>query len=478
MISSPSARDMAILLQRGARLGRYVIRQPIGQGGMGAVYRAVDSTLPGRQVAIKVLSSLEAADIERFKREARAIAMVSAASRHIVKIHETDAEGGRPYIVMELLHGEDLASLLTRSRPLEVSRAVDVMLGVCSGTWSCHRRGILHRDIKPKNIFLHVEDEGEVVKILDFGVSIYPFATDVTGPQQVVGTTRYMAPEQLAGRGSDDRSDIYSIGVVLYECLTGHRLHEGQNEESRLRRILNGEHQRASVHRHDLPVELDAIVERAIHVDPGMRFDSARALGEGLIPFASSTYQSLFAEAFQSGGRPAAGLLEGASESVASTVRYEAVPTRVVVAPGESPAMGTSNGKAWASLAGGTRVVATAVPPKPRAARGLTVLLVGAAVLGSAAFVWQFARRAHQQTAEARRAEADPPERHPSDAAPSRLDLSSEPPTTMPAADSTADEPAASAPPKQSHRPSRRSRGGKPTPKVEFTPEGSPIIPP
>src|SRR4051794_7295638 len=126
-------------LKRNAQLGKYVIREPIGMGGMGIVYRAVDPKLPRRRLALKTLSSMAPADLERFKREAEAISMVSAATRHVVKIFEFGEADGIPFIAMELLQGEDLETVI-RSGPLEISRAVDVILGVCSGVWACHRR--------------------------------------------------------------------------------------------------------------------------------------------------------------------------------------------------------------------------------------------------------------------------------------------------------------------------------------------------
>jgi serine/threonine protein kinase len=284
-------------------LGRYELRERIGKGGMGEVYRALDPKLPRRRVAIKTLSSLAPNDLARFLREAEAISMASMSSRHIVKIFELGEVEGAPFIVMELLQGEDLERAIRRG-PLEISRAVDIILGVCSGAWACHRRGILHRDIKPRNIFLHVEDEGEVVKILDFGVSTFPFAKEVTGPYQVMGTPRYMSPEQLAGTGIDERSDLYAIGVVLYECLTGSTPFEGRSDQSRVAKILAGRYQGPAERRPDIPAALDAIVRRAMSRDPDERFPTARDFGQSLIPYANQAKQILFTENFVAPVRP------------------------------------------------------------------------------------------------------------------------------------------------------------------------------
>jgi serine/threonine protein kinase len=295
-------------------IGRYVLRERIGRGGMGEVYRALDPQLPRRRVAIKTLSSLAPADLARFQREAEAISMASMSSRHIVKIFEFGEVDGAPFIVMELLQGEDLETLILKG-PLEITRAVDIILGVCSGAWACHRRGILHRDLKPRNIFLHEEDEGEVVKILDFGVSTFPFAKEVTGPYQVMGTVRYMAPEQLAGAGIDERSDLYAIGVLLYQCLTGRLPFEGKGDRERIDKILLGRFQSAIEHRSEIPAALDAIVRRAISRDPEARFQTARDFGQALIPFANAARQILFTENFHGPVRP---VVEPMSRAVGS----------------------------------------------------------------------------------------------------------------------------------------------------------------
>jgi serine/threonine protein kinase len=295
-------------------LGRYILKERIGKGGMGEVYRALDPLLPRRRVAIKTLSSLAPADLARFQREAEAISMVSMSSRHIVKIFELGEVEGAPFIVMELLQGQDLESLIRKGR-LEISRAVDIILGVCAGAWACHRRGILHRDLKPRNVFLHEEDEGEVVKILDFGVSTFPFAKEVTGPYQVVGTVRYMSPEQLVGAGIDDRSDLYAIGVLLYQCLTDRAPFEAASDRERVGKILLGAFAPTTHHRPEIPSALDAIVRRAIARDPGERFQTARDLGQALIPFANAAKQILFTENFQGPVRP---IVEPMSRAVGS----------------------------------------------------------------------------------------------------------------------------------------------------------------
>ena len=211
----------------GERLGHYTIISRLGAGGMGEVYHARDEHLR-RDVAIKVLPDTLTADAEalsRFQREARAIAALSHPN--VVAIHQFDSNAPTPYLVMELLHGKTLRTLLREALVLQVARCAAIVAPVCAALEAAHAAGIVHRDIKPDNIFLHETPDGEVVKVVDFGIAklmddAQPSPNDaLTQRGTLVGTPAYMAPERLVGSPYDARSDIYSVGVLAYHALTG-----------------------------------------------------------------------------------------------------------------------------------------------------------------------------------------------------------------------------------------------------------------
>jgi serine/threonine-protein kinase len=210
--------------------GKYEILSALGEGGMGAVYVA-RRVLIGDEVAVKVLHTNLASDdtfVERFRREARAAAQLHHPN--VVTIHdygESHGAGGFAYIVMELVRGESLRDLLRREGRLEATRAVTLMRDICAGVGAAHRRGIVHRDIKPDNIIVMPADEDsatERVKVVDFGIAkLRDMAHDATLTQAgaMVGTPFYMSPEQCKGEHLDARADVYSLGALLYEMLAG-----------------------------------------------------------------------------------------------------------------------------------------------------------------------------------------------------------------------------------------------------------------
>ena len=197
---------------------RYVTERTLGRGGMATVELARDEQL-GRKVAIKRLFGSLSGDEdfrERFLREGRMAARLSHPN--IVGVHDVGEEDGVPYIVMEHVEGETLADLIARKAPLDPDRAVDLVLQICAGLEHAHAAGLVHRDIKPQNLLVRSDD---TVKIADFGIARPLDGTQMTQAGTVLGTAAYLAPEQALGERVTGAADIYSLGCVLYECITG-----------------------------------------------------------------------------------------------------------------------------------------------------------------------------------------------------------------------------------------------------------------
>jgi serine/threonine protein kinase len=272
----------------GSRLAQYEIIEAIGAGGMGEVYRARDSRL-GREVAIKVMADRIATDPDmrrRFETEARAVAALSHPS--ILAIHELAVVEGAPISVMELLQGETLRTRLAGG-PLPWRDAVHIAASVAEGLAAAHARGIVHRDLKPENVFL-TTDGG--VKILDFGLAVLrsnapvpdPDAPTIAATAQgtVLGTLGYMSPEQVAGERVDGRSDIFSLGCVLYEMISGRRLFHGSTPQEVIAGLMRDRVPPLSGVDPLAPAELKAILSRCLERAPARRFESARDVAMAL----------------------------------------------------------------------------------------------------------------------------------------------------------------------------------------------------
>jgi len=298
-------------LSPGTVLGRYVLGRQLGRGGMGAVYEAVHRDLR-KNVAVKVLSgALATNDLarQRFLREGEAASRIRHP--HVVDVTDVGTEGDNTYLVMELLEGEDLASRIQRG-PVEAQEAVDLLLPVLAGVHAAHQEGIVHRDLKPENIFLARQRQGGIVpKVLDFGVS--KLATDgqamaLTGTAAVFGTPYYMPPEQVRGaKQADQKSDQYSLGVVLYEALTGRRPYDGDNIYAVLHALAAGQFTPPRALRPQIPEGLEAAVLRAMSLEPARRFPSLPAFGVALLPFAGETTRMLWSGTLRTALGPAAG---------------------------------------------------------------------------------------------------------------------------------------------------------------------------
>jgi eukaryotic-like serine/threonine-protein kinase len=268
------------VLQTGDILvGRYEVDSLLGRGGMGSVYSAFDRTL-GRDVAIKVLAAELVEDelfIERFDREARAAASLS--HRNVVAVFDSGVDGGVRFIVMERVSGRTLSALL-REGPLPVARAVEIALSVAHALGAAHAHGIVHRDVKPGNVM--VGDGGEV-KVLDFGIARALDATSLTRATTVIGTAGYLSPEQANGGPVDARSDLYGLGCVIYEMLTGRPPFVADSAAALVNQHATRPPGRPSRRRPEGSAALDEVVLRCLAKDPGERYDPAQALCAALM---------------------------------------------------------------------------------------------------------------------------------------------------------------------------------------------------
>jgi serine/threonine-protein kinase len=301
-------------LESGQVLGKYRIVRRLGSGGMGSVYEAVHTGI-GKPVALKTLGAHLAADP---RAQARFLREAASASRldhpHVVAVTDFGSETGVTYLVMELLRGEDLAALLAQQPDgLDVETLADIMLPVCAGVFAAHEAGVVHRDLKPQNIFISRTPVGDTVpKVLDFGISkLLDESTsgNLTNTGTVIGTTHYLSPEQVSGRPVDGRSDQYSLGVILYECATGRRPHEGDTFYVIMRSIGEGDFRRPRELRPDMPPEFEAVILQAMGRAPSDRFESVHAMGRALLPFASAKRRVLWSDFYE---RPRPGVVSGA----------------------------------------------------------------------------------------------------------------------------------------------------------------------
>jgi TolB-like protein/Tfp pilus assembly protein PilF len=286
------------MLAPGTQLGPYEIQAALGKGGMGEVYRAKDARLE-RAVAIKVLPQPFAEDrarLARFEREAKVVAAMSHPN--ILAIHDYGIEQGHTFAVMELLDGETLRARIAPGS-LSWRRAGEIAVAIADGLAAAHAKGIVHRDLKPENIFL--TDDGRV-KILDFGLArIKPSSPSGDGPTgtyhpdqtetgTILGTVGYMSPEQVRGHEADGRSDIFSLGCVLYEMVSGQRAFTGDSAVETMTAILHDEPPDLCDSGKSVPSELNRIIQHCLEKSPDQRFHSARDLAFALraIPSDSS----------------------------------------------------------------------------------------------------------------------------------------------------------------------------------------------
>ena len=289
------------MISAGTRLGPYEILSPLGAGGMGEVWRAKDPRL-GRDVAIKVLPASFSADAERlrrFEQEARAAGILNHPN--LTAVYDIGSHDGAPYVVQELLEGETLRSLLAGGR-LSPRKTIDHSIQLAHGLAAAHEKGIIHRDLKPENVF--VTKDGRL-KILDFGLAKLtqseegggatnmPTAAKGTEPGVVLGTLGYMAPEQVRGRPTDARSDIFSFGAILYEMLSGKRAFQGDSAADTMSAILREDPPDLSVTNQGIAPGLERIVRHCLEKNPEQRFHSAHDLAFDLEALSGTSGQAV-----------------------------------------------------------------------------------------------------------------------------------------------------------------------------------------
>jgi len=259
------------VLSAGMQIYRYRILEKIGSGGMGEVWLAQDTELD-RKVALKFLAAHLCQDEEcrrRFKREAQAAAKLSHPN--IITIHEVGEYQNRPFFAMEYVEGQSLGDLI-KEKKLELSQVADLTLQICEGLQRAHQEEIIHRDIKPSNIL--IDNEGRV-KILDFGLAMVKGAEKLTQTGSTLGTVGYMSPEQIEVKEIDHRSDLFSLGIVLYEMITGRLPFKGETDAATLNSILNDSPEPLSRYKSDVPDELQSIISKLLQKFQDLRYQHA-----------------------------------------------------------------------------------------------------------------------------------------------------------------------------------------------------------
>ena len=305
-------------LSSGARLGPYEIQSAIGAGGMGEVYKARDTRLD-RTVAIKVLPAELSADPDRrvrFEREARAVAALShphICTLYDIGTHPSTGSGQATlFLVMEYLAGESLAERLHRGL-LPLPQALDVGAQIAEALGAAHKHGIIHRDLKPGNVMLTTQGAGRsgvtTAKLLDFGLAKLAahgeqpaLAGDVTAPTQtapitergaILGTLQYMAPEQLEGKEADARTDLWALGAILYEMVTGRRAFEGDSQVSLIGNIMNADPAGLATLQPLIPPAFERAVKKCLAKAPDLRWDTAHDLTDELRWIAQTSASAL-----------------------------------------------------------------------------------------------------------------------------------------------------------------------------------------
>jgi len=371
-----------VSLPANSTLGPYLIGGVLGEGGMGVVYRARDTRL-GRDVAIKILTNVTLDDRERllrFEQEARATGILNHPN--LLTIYDVGRDdGGNPYLVSELLEGETLSSRLLRG-PLAPRKAVDAALQMALGLAAAHEKGVVHRDLKPDNIFLTRDGR---LKILDFGIAKLTgsamadgptFEVAATEPGMVLGTVGYMSPEQVRGEAVDHRSDLFSLGAILYEMLTGARAFKRNSGIETLSAILKEEPRDLTELLPSIPPALERLVRRCLEKERELRFQSARDLAFNLETLSSMSAAHTLPNAVRPTMSSATGATRTAGQPAVISATTAAQPAAT---PTHAPTV--------------RQPARPLTKPKPRVSAALLALLFVVAVAGAAYGGWLLARR-------------------------------------------------------------------------------------
>ncbi|HSO34908.1 MAG TPA: serine/threonine-protein kinase [Labilithrix sp.] len=329
----------------------------LGQGGMGTVWIAYHGKL-GIEVVVKFLSESLVSDTEalaRFKREAGS--MVQVKSPHVVQTldHGITATGN-PYIVMELLEGEDLASTLRARGKLSPGEVMHIVDGVASALAKAHERGIVHRDIKPANVFLCAATPRPFVKVVDFGISKRVGDLTLTATNAFIGTPSYMSPEQISGAGVDARTDTWALGVLAYLALTGSPPFQGDSLATLVYAVTNTSPAKPSAVDPSLPPAVDAWATRALARDPGRRFSSALELADAL---ANALGESVRARPMTV--PPPAPRLVAAPKGASNTQTFAGTGATVLDAAGTTPTPPIRRSTWWTAGVAATAIAAALI---------------------------------------------------------------------------------------------------------------------
>ena len=329
---------------------KYRLEGQVARGGMGAVWAARHLRL-GSQLAIKFLDPGLAASpafVARFEREARAAATIQ--SRHVVQVHDFGMEGGTPYIVMELLRGEDLRARLRRVGRLSLPEAAGLLVQLGKALRRAHEAGIVHRDIKPGNLFLARSDEDETLKVLDFGIAKHPEENlgESTRTGEIIGSPHYVSPEQgRSDKDVDHRTDVWSVGVIAYRMTTGHLPFPGEGLGNVLAKILVDPPPKVGSFVATLPESLDAFFALALAKKREERFQSVRELVEAFVSIVRSavveesvpppSWSTIHSLSVPPGDRPPAPTAEADPPPVAAALPAPAPPPAPASPPTEEP---------------------------------------------------------------------------------------------------------------------------------------------
>jgi eukaryotic-like serine/threonine-protein kinase len=372
---------------------KYRVEQVLGEGGMGQVLLAVHLGLD-QKVAVKALlpamgKSRDA--VTRFTREAKALARLQ--SEHVARVFDVGTlDNGLPYMVMEFLDGSDLAYLVDTRGPMPIADAAELALQACAGLAEVHAAGIIHRDLKPSNVYVVTRSDGTpCVKLLDFGISKMEGAA-ITRTAAIMGSPGYMSPEQMRStKDVDERTDVWALGAILYEMLTGEPAFAGENAPALCMKIAESEPDPPSSKRADLPADLERVVLTCMTKDLEKRYPSVAELARALGPFAPERARPYVekVEGILRGARSSSRTMRARNPAPASV--HERVTVRAT--PGAGRDDGPKRADNPAALAKTAKAVPGGAPPpvlpiaRPPRGRGRLVVFAMGSILGAVVVV-------------------------------------------------------------------------------------------